>query len=567
MPQMDNRKIVHIAGIAMFLCALWTPAIGQYFLADWSPPLEEKRRLAALPELPKDIVRLGKYPRRFESWFNDHLGFRSSLIRWHNVFLLDVLQTSPAPSKVLIGKDGWYFLWNERIMSYYRRSEPFSENQLAEYCRFLESKRNWCKEIGAEFVYAIAPESMSLNKEYFPGWITPLQEESRLDQLVRYAGENSDASIIDLRGPVLGIKSRHQTHYKLDSHWTDPGALAGWQAIAESLRQSFPGIPVPSFDEYTVSVSNETPKEVPNLIPLPYALEEPVERLVPKHTERAWHAGYAPRLWERGYYNHSPEYVPMVFVSDDMSLPTAVIVGDSFGYAITAFAAKSFRALYYTPQCYFDPLLLKEIQPDVVIWLHTERPLTYINPRDNYMDMPSAELLAKSFVLNSSPDADARTPWVLTNNASFESWDANAPAQWGLERGAVSKSIDAFSGDTTLSLDASPEPVGTRIIQRVQIPGDFQGGRLDFRVAYLADSKKALQICVQWDAAERERYNALPDGRWYTWTFSHDLDEYAQGKTIEISFERPPAAEGRTLVDDAYLSIKHYEGIRESRSE
>lgn len=552
------NRIWKLGAVAMFYAALWLPLMGYLFNLDWSEPLEEKRPLARRPNLPATGVQWRPFPRQFEAWFNDHLGFRSSLIRWHNYVLLDMVRSSPARSDVVLGSDGWHFLWNAHLMEYYRQTHPYTETELEALCALLEERHAWCAARGATFVYAIAPEAVTINGEHMPEWITRLPGPSRLDQLIAYMSTHSSVPVIDLREPVARVKSEYQTHYKLDSHWTDVAALSAWSAVGNALRSRYPDLYVPVWENYTFESKLESPREIPNLIPLPYTLTEPVTRLTPKRADAAWHAGLTPRVWKAGYYNHSSEYTPQVYCSPNRSAPTAVLFGDSFGYAIAPFAAESFSKLVYAMQSFFDPLLVDLERPDVVIWLHSERQLTYLKPDGAEMHVPSAEQVSHAFVLAEGRIDDV--PWSLLRNRSFEMWNDSAPPGWTVEGSRVAPTSDAFDGERACSLEDAGDSL-VRIRQDVRLPDEFAGGRVELRFACLADSASALHVRFECDGQMIDSHTAAPDGRWHAWYFKEDVDESRRGKQLTVSIERQRGANGRALIDDVYLCVVRPEGL------
>src|SRR3954452_5983463 len=96
-------------------------------------PVQEYRKLAALPaSLPiSDTHEFKKARRAFESWFNDHLGFRATLLRLGNEVRLHLFKTNDL---VYVGSDDWLFYklfytgaWAASQPSYDQHSEGVVE--------------------------------------------------------------------------------------------------------------------------------------------------------------------------------------------------------------------------------------------------------------------------------------------------------------------------------------------------------------------------------------------------------------------------------------------------------
>ena len=65
---------------------------------------EEKRSISMFPDWKWKKSYLRRYPKDFDAWFNDHMGWRIKLVNGYGYIQRDLLHTH---NLVLKGKEGW----------------------------------------------------------------------------------------------------------------------------------------------------------------------------------------------------------------------------------------------------------------------------------------------------------------------------------------------------------------------------------------------------------------------------------------------------------------------------
>src|SRR5467141_1556552 len=112
--------------IGFFLVALSAPVVKMKLRPESAQARIENRTLAPLPELSLRMTTLRQLPEKFGLYFNDHFGFRLTLIRWQAIAEVKWLRVSSSPT-VILGKDGWLFFdsSNEEGLRSYRSEKPF----------------------------------------------------------------------------------------------------------------------------------------------------------------------------------------------------------------------------------------------------------------------------------------------------------------------------------------------------------------------------------------------------------------------------------------------------------
>jgi hypothetical protein len=357
--------------IVLLLGGLWLPLAGMYLNRE-DQSKYDLRKLGDRPVFHFTIRCLKEFPSRFESFFNDHFGFRNRLITWSNRLKVGVLKVSSSPN-VLLGQDGWsYFVEPTLALS---KAGPFTTEQLETIQETLELRQRWLAQRGCRYLLFIAPDKQTIYPEHLPARTIPNPTVSRLDQLVSHLRSHSTVPIVDIREELREAKKREQLYFKLDTHWNDRGAFIAYQALGRQLAQWFPDIePLPrsAFRETTsIRACDLALMLGKNTNP-----EEESLDLTPILPRRA-HRVQPPPPLEYGCYLHFP---PFATEQDDSRLPRAVIFHDSFFLLLSSFVAEHFRRAAFYWDDLFHPEVIEREKAAVVIQELIERKLEFLKP-------------------------------------------------------------------------------------------------------------------------------------------------------------------------------------------
>jgi hypothetical protein len=365
----SRSRAVDRATAWAFVLALLAPAVDHLIRAPEARSVQrENRRPAPLPEPVTDFASLSRFPSAFESWFSDRLGGRDLLLRgWqHNAWLRLGLD----PPVILRGGAGCDFYAYGRTPQTHRGAAPFTVQELAAVTRSLESQRDRCRRLGAEFVCVFVPNKEVVYAEHWPARLARLGP-SRLEQLHAWLKLHSDVRIVDLSGALVREREFDRpevddlVYYPLGSHFTWRGGLAAWNAIARELNLSFPGVQPLSREDYTLTESDAAGGD--SLWDNTY-----VHDLV---HQRTWWLEARPGA-ESGLV---PDAAGMRFESrrEDPALPTCVFVHDSYGPWMMPFAARSFTEFVALRSQRVPRDLIERRRPQIVIHEATERVLEW----------------------------------------------------------------------------------------------------------------------------------------------------------------------------------------------
>jgi hypothetical protein len=377
------RRAIDIVLATSFLIVICLPALGTLLPAGLVEPLTEKRAPVARPPLAFDSSAFRAFHHGFEYYWNDAFGFRPALVRGYNALAV-ALGVSPS-DQVVIGTAGWWFVGDHyRAVEYQRATRAFTSDELEQWRRRLEARRDWLAERGIAYLFMIAPDKASVYPQYFPRALNRVGPETRLDQLVRHLEEHSEVRIVDVRDALADAKHHGPVYEPLDSHWNDLGAWVAYAAIAERLHVRFPQIATVPLGHFERRYVTGQGNDLALLLSLGSLFPGNRLTLVPHQTRRA-------RWLTTDAALPTGSLGVVISVVDDPALPRAVMLHDSFGDALRPFLSEHFSRVFYSWQALFDPALIDREQPAVVLQEIVERALM-----EDFPDDPEKVTRAKS---------------------------------------------------------------------------------------------------------------------------------------------------------------------------
>ncbi|MCE9605382.1 MAG: hypothetical protein K8U03_10830 [Planctomycetia bacterium] len=195
------QRIADVSLIALFVFAISLPVLKMFVSSDESEVIAiEQRRMAPFPELEYRRVgsilwakkrSLQDFPRAFEAWYDDHVGFRFSLIRCYNMAKVvgltveNSLKTGEAAQgNVIVGRDGWLYLGGSSNIRDFRRSDCYTPADLAAWHAALAQRRDWLAARGSGYAFLVAPNKATIYPEFMPRSMSKTDLPSRLEQLL-----------------------------------------------------------------------------------------------------------------------------------------------------------------------------------------------------------------------------------------------------------------------------------------------------------------------------------------------------------------------------------------------
>lgn len=443
------RSRLDNALILLFAAALCAPALDAWMRPQARRDVEVEARLPEpLPALPVTFEAARAVPRGIERWWGDALGFRDVLLRCGSRMRFQVFRVAPG-EPVLVGRDDWIFPTLLGIVDASRGRARLTRARLEAWRKALESRRAFCRELGAEYCVAFAPEKGSIYPERLPEPWRPIGPGVQ-DQFVGWLEEHSDLRAIDLRPALLEAKARDQgadfAYYPLGTHWTDRGGLAVERVLVEALRARVPGL-------------------------APVEDAEPVWELDPEQGD-----SWAQRLRLAGILRQEARVDPRMqrefdgrverdghvarMTNGDGGGPSLLVFHDSFGDRVQKLLARRFGRSTFVGSPRFDPAIVRDARPSVVLELFAERRLL--------LDLPAALAEGTHAGLARELDASTETHFVLElprDAARVRGVDGTRATLEGaalvVERGTGSAGL--------VEIEVPPFPSGRACLVRVEI--------------------------------------------------------------------------------------------------
>lgn len=324
---------------------------------------DENRELAKFPKLHRK--RLPEFPRQFEEYFNDRVAFRGGLVKARNLIKYRIFGDSTGPL-VAVGRNGFLFYLGEQMERLCTEEGPLPSPHLKEWTIAVTERQQSLSAKGIRYIFAIAPEKPSIYPELLPPVLSPLGRLSCLDQVKASLNRDSVSCLLDLRGVLTKAKQTNLVYFKTDTHWTHFGAHVAYNEMMSRLRSWFPQLePCLTEQQVGLQMLPETNGDCAKLMGLAHCIPERAPKSGSKFLDTC-----PKELLDRRFTGERRDRAAA-------TLPTALILHDSFGYALKPYFYRHFKCVRIRWQQAYkcDEELLKEYKPDVVVQLLAERRL------------------------------------------------------------------------------------------------------------------------------------------------------------------------------------------------
>ena len=373
--RLRQRRMFELVSVGVFLLAVGAPLFGLFFCTPGR--LDENRERYAFPPLaPKKYV-LQDFPKHFEMYLGDAIGFRDVLLGWHRRFVFGAL-SQPVTAKVWIGKDGWLFV-NQTDPFLGNPKKPSAGERVEQWAEAYAEREAWLKARGIDYIVVVAPDKAAVYPEFLRGYPSrhpPLEMGTSLAGQLNARG----VKCLNLLPTLLAEKERNPNpvYFKTDSHWTHDGSRAAYRAVAEVIRARFPDF-VPKLDSEYHSVEAPAWCDLRKLAGLVEAEERGTARFLEPRTPFQ--------------LQDTPDYFAKSPASDHLNLlpstvtetPTAtgprlLFLGDSFGHHLLPFLQSDFRRAAVLNSYGLPPEAVRIERPKLVIQLLVARQLYSVIP-------------------------------------------------------------------------------------------------------------------------------------------------------------------------------------------
>ncbi len=355
-----------------FVFFLFLPFIVLVFSPAKDISLTENRKLAPLPKIHLQSFSLSDFTAQFESYWNDHLGLRDTLVAFNSILQQEIFGKSPV-KKVIKGENGWLFINLHSIVSDYLGINPPKTATLLSWATILENREKWLARNNIKYIVLPVPSKMNIYSEHLPSrysFFRKGQKKTNLEQLFVYLEKNSRFSNIVQLPPIYQReKETTKLYFKTDTHWTWQGAYLAYVEVIKKLKRWYPEIkviPAHSLDLQQTKRNGDLARMLGSKTVLPEQTK----------TVKIRNSCSSKMFKLPGHNPAETKRHPVVTTCDTAKL-TAVVTYDSFGAFLFPYYAAHFRRVTYVSRRDFVWLkgYLEKEKPDIFIHQRAARKL------------------------------------------------------------------------------------------------------------------------------------------------------------------------------------------------
>ncbi|GAB3687324.1 hypothetical protein GCM10027592_00710 [Spirosoma flavus] len=347
----------------VFACLLILPALDQLFGLSNRFTSTENRAISNRPALHFPHVRT--FVKQFDQYYKENFGWRNALFYVYSRWKFKILGESPLPEKVVVGKNGWFYLGNSynRVVDQHRGIYPLSADSARIIADHLTQRQQELARSGIKLYVLIAPDSHSIYPENLPDHLQPSPNPSRLDVL-RKAMESTTLPFLDIRDTLRAAKSGHIVYNQTDTHWNDYGTLVGCAALLDRIRQDFPSMPPVRLADYKIEQQRGGGGDLVTMLTLQQEIKDPVFYYItfPEELEGRQLATVPNERF--GYAS------TRIAGSGTNRL---LLIGDSFSHSMMHYMPGYFKESFFMRDDRLEPSVLKAERPDIVVLEVVER--------------------------------------------------------------------------------------------------------------------------------------------------------------------------------------------------
>lgn len=342
--------------VIIFISFITIPSVAYWFIKDKMDNTNyENRLLYEKPELT--VKNITEYPKKYESYFNDHLPFKNEIRKTRSKLLYNLFNIS-SNSGVVVGKDGWLFYNSKEVemigdsISDYTNSTRYNDKDKEKMANFLEDINNKIEKNNVELYFFIIPNKENVYSDKLEGIIKRSNnKESLIEDLIKYLEKNTKLKIIYPKKELVEGRKKYETYYKYDTHWNEYGAYLGINKLMKILEEKYE---IPNIKITKQKASGDLKK----MALLDVENNEPKVNNFYSNIE---------------YKCEDIDSLKKCSSEDAIYNKTVLIVGDSFREATVPYLAKLYKNALFIHRDSYKEDLINKYDVDIVIYELVER--------------------------------------------------------------------------------------------------------------------------------------------------------------------------------------------------
>ena len=370
-----RRRAFDISAVAIFLLAVGLPLYGLLFRTPG--PLDENRDRYTFPAISTKRYALQAFPKHFEMYLGDRIGYREVLLRWQRQLVNGVLD-EPVTKEAWVGKDGWIFI-NQSDPLGGNPKHPSPAARVDRWIEAFEERNAWLKSQGIEYIVVFAPDKAAVYPEHLRGYPArhpPLEMATPAAKILNERG----VRCVNMLPAILTEKpsNPHPLYHKTDSHWTHDGARAGYKELSAAVAELFPEFRMQSDSGYDFGtrVFGGDLRKIAGV-----AADQPPEEVRIWHPRSTITIADAPDYFAVGQREEHLTHIKSTTANQPAATgPETLVLQDSFGDHLLGFIWNDFRHVTRIGT-YGMPLeAVRREKPRLVIQILVARQLYWLGP-------------------------------------------------------------------------------------------------------------------------------------------------------------------------------------------
>ena len=232
------NKVSRAVFSALFLAMLIIPLVTTN-LKDRKVSVAENRRLAAQAHLRNSDGTLNEnFTADFETWINDNIGQRSSMVLNNAKIQFHVFNVLSNNSNMYLGPYGELNYATEDMLKDYQHANLYNEDRLKLIADSMQCLSDYVENRGAPFFYFQCWDKHSIYPEYFPTSVVQTGDVSKTDGIIKALLDYTNVKVISPKQDLLDVKSVYPTYsvWGDASHWNPRGAYIGYLKLMEAIN-------------------------------------------------------------------------------------------------------------------------------------------------------------------------------------------------------------------------------------------------------------------------------------------------------------------------------------------
>jgi hypothetical protein len=347
----------------VFGILLLLPTLDQIFGLTSRFGSTENRQISKIPPLNFPHVR--SFTRQFDQYYKENFGWRNALFYAYSRWKLNVLGESPLPEKVVVGKNGWFYLGNSynNVINQHRGLQPLSADSARYITNHLLMRQQELAKQGIRLYVMVAPDSHSIYPEFLPNRLGGTSTPSRLDVL-KQAIQQTSVPFIDVRDTLTRTKAHHIVYHQTDTHWNDYGTMVGSATLLERIRQDQPAIPPMRLSDFNIQQQKGVGGDLVNMLTVQEEQKDPIYYYIqPSGSRTARQTATIP--------NEKSGFQSTRFTGSGSG--KLLFIGDSFSHSMMQFLPAYFQDSYFVRGSQLDTELVRSERPDIIVIEVVER--------------------------------------------------------------------------------------------------------------------------------------------------------------------------------------------------